>query len=252
VQPPLLADWAGRVAVQLPRGVSTREGRTAFEWDGSNDGGQAVSNGSYWFKFEVRQSDDRVTAFTLGVLVSRPDQPEALGVYNSAGERVARLPLPEGADASAFQLSASSGSGFDAIVPLKGGGSVTIPWDGNGTHGQPLSSGTYWVRAETKGPSRSEAFSLLQGPRSSGSLQVGPNPLGSQGAWRLVFEPRPGQQARAQLYDLSGALVKRAQGPANGRLDLSAEGLAGGVYLLVLQVDGPLPYRLIAKLAVVR
>lgn len=253
VEPSLLADWEGAAWVRLPPGVSTRDGQTAFAWDGRNDNGQAVDNGSYWFKFEVEQSDGKVTSFVLGVLVGRPDQARALGVYNSAGERVAWLALPPGADAEGFRLDASSGPGFKASLPLAGGGEAQVAWDGLNERGWPVADGTYWVRAGSQGTGRSEAFTLLKAPPGPGRLLAGPNPLGpGSSAWGLRFDPRPGAQALAVLYSLAGEAVRRAAGPADGTLTLPAQGLAPGLYLLVLEVGGARPYRQSAKLAVMR
>ena len=252
LQPAMLVDWTGVLSLQLPTGVTDRNGVGTLTWDGSNDGGQAVSNGSYWFKFETYQSGGQVADYSLGCLVNRPDNADSLGIYNSAGERVASLPLPAGADADSFSLSTHSGSSFDATVPLSGGGTSTVHWDGLNADGQPVDNGVYSVRAEAHGSSHDEAFTLLHGPSGNGSLMVGPNPLGpGQGHWILRFDARPGQTAVARLYDLAGEAVRQVQGPANGSLNLDARGLAGGIYLLRLDVDGAQAYHRSARLAVI-
>jgi hypothetical protein len=237
----------------MPAGVTDRYGTHAFWWDGTNDNGQPVSNGGYWFKWEVEDPGQHVNVYSIGVQVSRPDQADALGIYNSAGERVARLALPPGADAGSFSLSTVSGPGFTATVPVGTSGTATVTWNGLSDEGRLVANGTYWVRAETKGLSRSESFSLLRGPIGNGSLTAGPDPLlRGQDAWDLRFEARPGATARAELYDLAGESVRVAEGPADGRLSLGAGGLSGGLYILVFQVDGPQGYLQRCKLALIR
>jgi len=248
----LLSSWDAPLNLIMPPGVTTRDGDTTFTWDGSNQQGQAVSNGSYWLKFDVFEPNSHVTTWVLGAQVVRPARANALGVYNSAGERVAKLDLPVGADAGSFQLLESSGSNARIQVSTTSGPQVLL-WDGTGGQGIPADGGTYLIRAETDGVSRLEAFTLIKAPLGNGSVLGAPNPLDSgTSAWTLYFEARPAATARAWLYDVAGELVRSAAGPASGTLQLDGSGLAGGPYLLVLDVDGAAPYRQKAKLAVTR
>jgi hypothetical protein len=190
--------------------------------------------------------------YALGVQVVRPEKTEFLGVYNSAGERVARLGVPAGADAAQFQLSAVSGAGFTATMPLGASGTASVGWSGLNDEGQPVANGSYLIRAETTGLSRSEPFTLLRGPAGDGALIAGPDPLQGDVDWQLRFDPRPGAWARAELYDLAGERVRLAEGPANGALRLASQGLSGGVYLLDFSVNGADGYRQRRQLALVR
>ena len=252
VLPGLLASWDAPIAIQFPGGVVTRDGQSIFTWDGTNQQGQAVSNGGYWIKFDVYEPNDHITTWTLGVQVVRPTRATALGVYNSAGERVAELPLPPGADATSFTLDANSGPSARIRVTTPTG-PQWVTWNGLSANGKPIDGGVYLIRAESDGVSRSEAFTLIKAPTGDGSLFAAPNPLGhGQGTWTLFFEPRPGATAHARLYDVAGEQVGFADGPATGQLELPGSGLAGGSYLLLLDVDGAAPYRRKFKLAVTR
>jgi hypothetical protein len=250
--PSLLSTWDAQLDIVFPDGVTTQDGTHSFSWDGNNQQGQGVSNGMYWIKFDVYEPNSHLTTWTLGAQVVRPMRTSALGVYNTAGERIARLDLPAGADASTFRLEAPSGTRALIHVDTSSGPQVLV-WDGMGGQGSPAAAGSYLIRAETDGLSRGEPFVLLKAPLSNGSLVAAPNPLGrGQGAWLITFEPRPGAQANAWVFNVAGERVRAVRGPADGRLWLPAEGLAGGYYLLVLEVDGSAPYRQKAKLAVAR
>jgi hypothetical protein len=249
----LLGAWGTSLWLSFPGAVVTATGAHGLAWDGTNSGGQPVVNGGYFVKLTVTDPHDVPAYYTLGVVVDRPAQPDAIGIYDEAGERVATLILPAGADSSGFALQSHSGTVLRVSVPTPSG-PVWLTWDGTGAQGQPLAPGNYWVQPDGVASPRSEAFVLLLKPWSAGPLSAAPDPLGPQDrAWRLQFTPWPGAQAHARLFSLAGEKVGEAWGDAGtGGLSLSGVGLSAGLYIVDLQVDGARPWRRQAKLAVLR
>lgn len=252
-QPGLLAEWNSTVDLLLPPGVTTPYGQDRFRWDGTNSAGQAVANGTYLFKADVDTSTGSVVSYTWGVQVVLPERSLGIGIFNSAGELVARLPVPPGADASNFNVLSPSGETLTLVLP-QAGGSRSLFWDGLNRQGRPASPGLYWVRSLDSSSGRSQPFTLLKAAPGLGRLSAGPNPLSAgAAAFHLLFEARPGAQAWATLYNLAGEAVAEVRGDAGtGRLSLPAGHLADGIYLLILDVNGVQAYRRSLKLAVAR
>ena len=254
VEPLFLADWSSAINILL-KGV-TPSGASQISWDGTNQQSQGVSNGSYWLKFEVESPDGSISAYSQGILVSRPPRGPELNIVNSAGELVDKISLPDGADPASLSLEAPSGG--KAVIHYQGlSGSATVTWDGNNALGAAAASGNYLISglSSNGGGAKSLDFTLLRGPSGGGALRVLPNPMGAAPApWRLDFPVPAGSiTAKAMLYSVSGERVQEASGPASrGQLWLNSGGLSGGIYVVVLSLDGPQGYRQVQKVAVLR
>jgi hypothetical protein len=250
IAPAVLGDWASSIAILFP--LALEDGRVALNWDGANDQGQGVSNGTYWLKFEVRDSNDRVTAFTRGLALLRPDASAGVDVFNGAGEKVARLPLP--ADAEIGTLALEEGAGAGAVLNVhRPSGWTAVAWDGLNSRGEAVQAGSYSLRAHAGGAGKDLGFVLLRAPGTAW-LQLAPNPLGG-GQTRLRLDyaaPLGALRAEARLYDVAGQLVRQSSDNAGGTLWLDTDGLAGGIYLAVVAVEGSQPWRQARKLGIVR
>jgi hypothetical protein len=248
----VLADWSSVIRLAIPALLPS--GGSELTWDGTNAQGQPVSNGSYWLKLEIYEPGDKVSAYAHGVVITRPDRGVKVGVFNGAGERVAELDLPPGADPASLSLAA--GSGPQAVIHYNspsGGGQIV--WTGLNRDGLAVDNGSYTLQVYGQGSSRSLGFVLLRGPVDGGRLRLIPNPGGPRSdSLRVDFSvPTGSSSALARLYNLAGELVREHGEPsASGSLALSTAGLAPGIYVLVLEVDGPEAYRQTQKWALLR
>jgi hypothetical protein len=252
LSPVVLGDWGSQVTLQLPGMLANYSSQ--LTWDGTNQQDQPVTNGTYWLKMEIHDSDDKVTAYSKGVAVVRPDRGLTLGVFNGAGERVADLILPADADPESLTLESTSG-GEAKISYRSPSGAGQIVWTGLSRDGLPVANGSYLIRSYGQGSSKSLAFILLRGTVDGGRLRAAPNPAGAGVTKvRLDFNvPLGSTAAHARLYDLAGELVQESAAPsAAGVLWLDVSRLSAGIYVVVLDVDGIAAYRQTQKLALVR
>jgi hypothetical protein len=218
-------------------------------WDGTNAGEQTVENGVYFIQVDSVDPYGVVKSVTLNVTVARPLARLTILVYNAAGEVVRHLTELE-ADSlpSAEQVVLSSdviqpGAGFDAAqstltVSVSGGPSVV--WDGRNDDGTTVGDGTYFVEVRTDGEQGSEtivvkAVSVL-GATTAGVARAWPNVL-TRGNRLCEVVASPGETVQAVVYTSAGEKAGVLWGETgSGRARWDSEGLASGLYFLVVSV----------------
>jgi flagellar hook assembly protein FlgD len=173
VTPPVIGDWGSIAYLKLLGNAQLPDRNDVIGWDGTNEQDQPVSSGTYWFKLEIHDSNDNVTAITKGIAVLRPDKGLSLAVFNGAGELVAELAIPGDADADSLVLE--QGAGSQAIVHYHSpNGDGQVVWSGLNRDGLRVANGSYLIRSQGQGSSASLAFTLLRGPVDGGQLRVIP------------------------------------------------------------------------------
>lgn len=231
-------------------------------WDGRNQGGQWVAGGTYQVVFQGQAPDGTSQTLVVTATVIRQQSASTLAIYNSAGELVRHFSISLTA-VSGLVLSAQS------LVPGKGSVGIqvstsptaAVSWDGLNDQGQRVAGGLYQVKLVKEDPgASSDQFSawiqVINAPSSLlEGLAAGPNPVAAgQGSLEIRL-PALDDTAQVQvgLYALDGELVE--QNAASGNLDTLPlpHGIAGGVYLLVVQArDHGLAERKVIKIAVIR
>ncbi|HTB33897.1 MAG TPA: hypothetical protein VK842_03480 [bacterium] len=250
-------------------------------WNGSNQGGQWVTNGVYYVKVSSVDPFGNVTTHTESVNVIGVENQESIEIFNSAGEVVRKFDLTS-LSSTAQNLSVNLAPGQSAVVAstdpstgavsggvnlnltLANGHTQTLFWDGLGSNGQPLQSGTYLVelvRTETGQSStvKTVAVGLLQPKDSSdqavaSSAKAGPDPLMKGETLQVKYHSNGLDWAQAKLYSQSGELVAAAI-DSRGIGVLTFGGTpSGGIYVVEFEVcrgDAVLARRVL-KVAVVR
>lgn len=244
------ASGDGEVSILLPGLLRSDDGTwiDGIAWRADNDNGQWVSGGDYVLKAEYTDNFGSVTTLQATVLVLPAEREAALSIYNSAGELVARPALPPlGGDRlvelslSEAEFASGMGGGFTISVKDEAGRLYSVPWDGRNDRGEWVDSGVYMVKLVYHGPggvTRVEirSVTVLKAP-SQGltGARLAPNPAQRED-WTLYAPPQPDQALEAMAFDLNGAKVAEARSaPGAARLRLPNQGLAGGIYLIVLQ-----------------
>jgi hypothetical protein len=124
---------AGSVSLVFPGQLQS--GGSSLQWNGSNDGGQAVGAGSYTIMVSLVDAYGAVQTWTKNVTVLPQALSQSLSVYNSAGELVASLDCSGWAGREITQIGFSAAShatfclGQGAGIPIqiqdsKGGSSA--------------------------------------------------------------------------------------------------------------------------------
>jgi flagellar hook assembly protein FlgD len=232
-------------------------------WNGSNQGGQWVTNGVYYIKVSSTDPFGNVTTITHSVNVVGVENQESVEVFNSAGEVVRKfdlsgitptvqsisLNLPSGQGVVAASVNPSTGAtsgGTQLTLILSNGGTQTLYWDGMGSNGAPLQSGTYLVELVRTEPGASTTIktlsvALLQ-PKNSTALEVaasakiGPNPVLKGGPVTVRFNPAAGIWVRARLYNENGELVAQCVDMGGSNTLTLGGGYSGGIYVLDFEV----------------
>jgi hypothetical protein len=228
---------------------------TTYDWNGSNDNGQLVSDGVYNVVYKLIDADGNVVTQAAAIaVVSAPSQ-YALRIYNSAGEMVRQIlvPRPSGS-AAPWELvpqpdsALVTGSGASLSFNL---GPASVAWNGTAGDGSQLTSGVYTVELVLiTGASdqvlKSASVTLLRGKPSAvlGKVYAYPNPVGSgaSGLLTVAMENPYGVEAAGRLYGISGELVASLDNGANKQamvLDLGRHPLSGGVYIMVVTAKAP-------------
>lgn len=264
-------------------GLGTNAG-AVLTWGGTNQEGQPVQNGTYYLKMSTTNAFGIVTTTTDPVPVIGAPPLASLEIFNSAGEVVDTLNLPNlaaqpvnlslllpagknGVVASENPKAVSPSGGVTLVLTLANGQKATEYWDGLSAAGQPLASGNYVVvlsQAEAGSTDlvKTVTLTLLGTQDQSGqamaeSAYVVPNPVRMEGgAFSVEFQGNGVDSAVGELFDLAGERVALAEAsPASGRetLYFSAR-LSGGMYLLDFEVrnSSAALARSVLKVAVVR
>ena len=252
---------------------------TSIVWAADNDSGQPIHGGIYTIKAEITDQFGSTTSLQHAVQVIDVTPQNNLSIYNSAGELVARLPLPSAGTGRFAGLrlpedsygakyddrtGAAQGPLFTVMVMDERGVEQAVTWDGRNAQGVPVASGSYTAElvydvpgsggrrvVETKG------FVVLQAgdAASLAGSYACPNPS-LHGADIVVFYPVSAQyNAFARLYTLSGELVAQSDDLSHaGQLRFITRGLASGVYAVQIEkVSGSaVAARTVLKVAVVR
>jgi hypothetical protein len=213
-------------------------------WSGQSNSGQIVDSGLYYVTLEVLDSFGKSETWTAPLTVLRSDSSTVVEVYNSAGELVwhrSLSPLAPGRVTLSDSSLIPGASGAGLKISFGSGPSDFVVWDGNGSLGQALTSGTYMVKVDQQSGSGgkstfSYAVTLLQpSPGVFDWLAAAPNPVrsGTSSVMVSLQGAAPGVIAWGEAYSLAGEHVGTLSYVSAGNLrwDLPG-GLASGVYIL--------------------
>ncbi len=239
-------------------------GQTHY-WDGSNDTGQDIMNGVYYVKLEVRDQFGHVETSTKEITLISSGDSYTVRIFNAAGEQVAQLMASSGSGSSPSHFLADKATlalGPDAgpagTVTFDLGNGVLVAWDGTDSQGQHVASGHYTAQLLAGDGGASKAVSsagltvLNVGGSLMGKAVAAPNPLnlmssagaqpGSLPAIVVAYNPVPGMEVRARLYNSAGELVAQGTNDSTlGRLQIQfARGrISSGIFILALEARAP-------------
>jgi hypothetical protein len=212
-------------------------------WDGSTDGGQTVDSGIYSVVVQVKDPFGTATTWTQTLTVLRSDISTSVEVYNSAGEMVwhaQAVPSAPGIVGLSGREIVPSATGSGLKISFGSGASDSLTWNGTGSNGQALSSGTYMVKVTQggKGGKTTTAYSvaLLQpNEQVFAWIAAAPNPApaGSNSILVSLQGASPSIRAWGEVYNLAGEHVGSLSLISGGNLRWDIpRNVASGVYLI--------------------
>ena len=229
---------------------------TNLYWDGTNDGGQAISQGLYFLKFTVANEYGQVETTVREVNILTSQEYVRLKIYNSAGEVVRVIESPN-TPGSIVGLGVSDvvlvGKGNSDVVVEYAPGQI-IKWDGNNSAGRTVDSGVYEMKVEisTAGGIKvvaTKSVTVLNAGKAGviSGEKIYPNPVvldnGNTGKVAIQWIPSGTGRITVSIYNSAGELVKKTKTgllPSSLDWDLTSangEHVTSGVYLVVLQAQ---------------
>lgn len=227
-------------------------------WDGSDNSGNPVTNGTYEIKVDSVSPLGVVTSVSQQAIVDRHIATITANVYNSAGELVRTLYYTTGQGTNAqmtnVNLSANvmnigstnnTGTSLLQIFVNTSGTPVTLTWDGTNNTGTNVTSGTYtiqlhWDDGNGQTTDITRSVVVMTGG-ASGTVLAEPNVLTSGSTMITTFNGAGVANASvlsAKVYTIAGELVRSIQGGAGtASAQWDATGLASGVYIVAIEVQ---------------
>jgi hypothetical protein len=225
-------------------------------WDGLNNAGNPVTNGTYFIKVDNVDPSGTVTSVVQKAIVNRALSKVLVGIYNGAGELVRTLYglVDDASDSSmndvtltpaVFKPGLSGGVSNTLQILISANPSpVTLTWDGTANDGNIVTPGHYQIEAHWDngqgGTSDISKGLIVQGGGNTGAGKVlaEPNVL-AKGQMTTNFVDNTDQitTLNIKIYALSGQLVTTVQGIAGtNTASWNATGSASGVYIAVVDV----------------
>ena len=226
-------------------------------WDGSDNSGNPVTNGTYEIKVDSVSPLGVVTSVDQQAIVDRHIATITANVYNSSGELVRTLyyTTGQGTNAQMTNVSLSAnvmhlGSTSNSGTPLlqifvnTSGTPVTLSWDGTNNTGTDVTSGTYsvqlhWDDGNGQTTDITRSVVVMTGG-VSGTVIAEPNVLEPDSTLTTTFNGSGIANAwmlNAKVYTIAGELVRSIPGtPGNASTQWTATGMASGVYIAAVEV----------------
>jgi len=241
-----------------------------FAWDGSNDNGQALTNGLYYIKISVKDEYGHLETTNREVQLIRSEEYVRINIFNTAGELVRRI---EERKATAGRISL----GIEDVmiigkdnpgVLINYADGASIMWDGKNNEGKMVSSGVYEIQVEVKTgdgfkTEASKSVTILNdsGNDSLGEVKAYPNPYYVIPELNIPMtitwaNAGPGK-VRVKIYNVAGELVKEFKADrAAGSLMWDAKSAGGasissGVYIIYIEGQKDSGEKEVKKLKVV-
>ncbi|MGH7441646.1 MAG: hypothetical protein ACREKE_03115 [bacterium] len=253
----------------------------SVSWNGTDNNGQGVAGGVYTLLVTTTDSFAKVTTLDSTIQVEEVAPRNSLAIYNSAGEQVSVLTLPQpaaGAAASYAGLELPSNTYAPVYDPVSGqvktpfvldvmpsnsGAAVPALWNGTNAQGLPVASGEYTAQLIFNPPQGSQivlakTFELFASSAAALSgVVAAPNPALLGAPFEVFYNPvPPTDTVVGLLYNLLGRRVESVSAKGNGSLIFQSGHLASGIYIVVLELDSPgssvAMSRVTLKVAVVR
>jgi len=231
-------------------------------WDGTNNQGLPVSNGTYKIQVDTVGTSGTVTSVSQNAVVNRSLADIQADVYNAAGELVRNLYYlvddPVGASMTNVTLSSgvlkpslstspsnvNGAPNLAQILITTSGTPVTLVWDGTSNTGAIVTPGEYTIQVHwNDGSGQTTNITrtiLVMGSTVSGMARALPNVLPSNGSWWTTFDVSQvsanAAGIKVRIYTIAGELIGTPQAGAVS-VAWNGQGYASGIYIANVETD---------------
>jgi uncharacterized repeat protein (TIGR01451 family) len=234
------------------------EGVLISTWDGSDNNGNPVTNGTYTIKVDSVSSTGVVTSVQQQAIVDRHLTDITANIYNSSGELIRTLlyTVGEGTNAQMMNVNlsanvvnlVSTNSGAATLLQIfvnTSGTPVTLSWNGTTNTGTNVTPGTYtiqlhWDNGEGQTTDITRSIVVMSGG-ANGTVLAEPNVLESGSTLTTTFNGNGITNAwmlNVKIYTIAGELIQVIPGtPGSTSTQWTATGMASGIYIAAVQVQ---------------
>jgi uncharacterized repeat protein (TIGR01451 family) len=235
------------------------DGALIGSWDGSNNSGNPVSNGTYEIKVGSISNAGVESDVSLSATVNRQLSNITANIYNSTGELVRTLYslVSDSFDAQMTNVSLSSAAFSPGLVTSANSGSltitvdtsgtpVTLTWDGTNNSATVVTPGSYtiqihWDNGQSYTTDISRTVLVVPTGGSSGTVVAEPNVLEPSATLTTTFNGTGVTNAwmvNVNIYTIAGQRVTSISGtPGSATAQWTASGIASGLYFAAVEVE---------------
>jgi len=231
-------------------------------WNGTNNLGQPVSNGSYSIQVDNMGQTGVVTSVDQTAIVNRSLANITANVYNEAGELIRTLydvvSDPVGSSMTNVTLSsnifrpslatstAGSSNNLATIFIETSATPVTLTWDGTNNSSSLVTPGVYtievhWNNGSGQTSDISREIIVMPGSNTIGVAVARPNVLNEANGMITTFDATGVQNAysiKVQVYTMTGQLIQTLTSSQGlPQTQWNASGMASGIYIAVMEID---------------
>jgi len=229
-------------------------------WNGTNNLGQPVSNGSYSIQVDNLSQNGVVTSVAQTAMVNRSLANISANVYNESGELIRTLynvvSDPLGSSMTNVTLSSNifrpsltasttgSSSTVANILIETSASPVTLTWDGANNGGSIVTPGVYtievhWNNGSGQTSDITREIVVMPPVGISGIVVARPNVLNATNGMTTTFDATGISNAsslKIRIYTVAGELVQTILS-STPTTTWSAAGLASGIYIANVEID---------------
>jgi len=229
-------------------------------WNGTNNAGQPVSNGTYRVQVDNANAAGVVTSVSQNAIVSRSLSSVEVDIFNGAGEVVRKLYNVVAnsttsnmtnviLSSTVLQPNANnvqnpSTSSLLQILVQDSNAPVTLTWDGTNNLGTTVTPGQYqievhWTNGDGTTTDITRTIMVLTNTGVSGIVVAKPNILNATNGMTTTFNAAGVTNAsglKVKIYTIAGELVQAFVSGTPTAI-WNASGLASGIYIANVEVD---------------
>ena len=232
-------------------------------WDGTNNQGQPVANGTYKVQIDNVGSSGNVTSVSQNAVVNRSISDVEVDIFNQAGEVVRKLynvmSNPVGSTMTNISLSSSvlrpslsapvsAANQTPAQVQIfieDSSAPVTLVWDGSSDNGTFVTPGEYqvqvhWTNGDGNSTNITRSLLVMPSTGAGGKVLAKPNVLNKDNGYSSRFDAGAVSGAasiKVKVFTVAGEWINTLMNTSGTYVDWNASGLASGIYIAVVEVD---------------
>ncbi len=209
--------------IETPKSLG--QGQTSFYWDGTNDSGQNVKNGTYYIKIEEKDGYGHTNVLIKDISVINIEEYVELNIFNSAGEKVKTIKenkyfTPEKVNLKVQDMIILEKENNNIVINYGEEIGAYVIWNGQDSSGKMVSNGTYEIQVVVRTSDGKLKYAsktviiLNEMTEYFKNVKVYPNPYVKNEVEKITFswDSSYSGDINIYVYNLSGELIRKITG----------------------------------------